>query len=395
MKLKTRIIGTLAAGLALGCGSLMADYDQLLDTMAKNGFITEKQAAAMKGTANEEKVAVTTKSSDTKGLAIRGRAQFQFGYVSPDSDIPGTPTNDYSTFELRRLRIGTQGDLYQNLKFDIRISALPEGADLNYATLVYTGLEGMEIGVGKNDMTLSMEDAVSSTAIITVERSYASNLFDPPKSVGVWAEGETGPFGLFLGAFNGENENDNPLDSDDDSHLAFNFRAGFDASGSLPDGIGAGVFFDTVQNQDNDSPGAYPFESSYSLGAEIEAGPFGLMGNILWGTLTENDNNVTGFVVMPWLYLTEKLQIVARYDYLESDKPEGIGVPSRYIGRAAIGDSPAALGDKWESVYAGANYYISGNNLKVMSGLEWSELTQSGITAVDAITLYGALRMRF
>tara|TARA_R100000027_G_scaffold42924_2_gene32180 strand:- start:1801 stop:2997 length:1197 start_codon:yes stop_codon:yes gene_type:complete len=398
MKNKTKILGIIAAGAMIGAGSAAAADAQLLDTLVANGFITQTQADSMKGS-TKDPVYVTPKRSDTKKLVIRGRAQWQFGYVSPDSDVEGAPTNDYSTFEIRRLRIGTQGSLYQNMKFDFRMNVLPEGADLDTAKLVYTGIDGMNIGFGKTKQVIGMEEATSSTDIITVERSYAANFFAAGKSVGLWADGEAGPIGLVLGAFNGENTNDNPLDSDDDSHFAYNFRAGFDASDYLPDDVSAGVFFDTVQNHDNDSDEAYQFQDSYSIGAEVEVGAFGIMGNFLWGTLTEEDADVTGLVVMPWFYVTPKLQIVGRFDYLDSNTSDTIGVQSRYLGRAAIddakGDSDADEGDYWTSWYLGANYYISGNNLKVMGGVEYSTLEDDGADQVEAVTVYGALRMRF
>ena len=123
------------------------------------------------------------------------------------------------------------------------------------------------------------------------------------------------------------------------------------------------------------------------------------MGNILWGTLTEDDADVTGYVVMPWFYVTEKLQIVGQFDVLDSNTSGAIGVQSRYLGRAAIddakGDSSADSGDYWQSWYLGANYYISGNNLKVMGGVAYSTLEDDGADQVEAVTVYGALRMRF
>ncbi|MEM0965149.1 MAG: porin [Verrucomicrobiota bacterium] len=399
MKNKTKILGILTAGALLGASSSAFADEQLLDVLVSNGFITEAQAESMKGSSDKDAVYVTPKRSDVKKLAIRGRAQWQFGYVSPDSDIEGAPTNDYSTFEIRRLRIGTQGALFQNLSFDIRANVLPEGADLDTAELVYTGLEGIDIGVGKTKPAIGMEESTSSTDILTVERSYPANFFAVDKNVGIWAEGDAGPVGLNVGIFNGENENENALDSDNDSHFLYILRAGFDAGDYLPDDMEGGIFFETVQNQDNDSEEAYQFEQAYSIGAEIEVGPFGLMGNYLWGTLTEDDNDVFGFVVMPWFYVTEKLQLVAQYNYLESDEGNAIGVQSRYIGRAAIDDQSdvdADEGNEWQAVYLGANYYIAGNNLKLMGGVEWAELTNTDdVTAVEAITVYGALRMRF
>jgi len=400
MKNKFKILGILAAGISLGCGSAAAQDAQLLDTLVNNGFITEAQAESMKGS-SDKKVYVTPKRDDTKSLVIRGRAQWQFGYVSPDSDIEGAPTNDYSTFEIRRLRIGTQGSLYQNLKFDFRMNLLPEGANLDTAKMVYTGLDGIDIGVGKTKPAIGIEETTSSTDIITVERSYTANYFAADKNVGIWAGGDAGPVDVWVGAFNGENENDNVLDSDGDSHFLYIAKVGLDLGDYLPDDVEGGIFFDTIQNWDNDNDEAYAFEESYSLGAEFDIGAFGLMGNLLWGKLTEDSNDVTGFVVMPWFYATPKLQLVAQYSYLESDKGDAIGVQSRYIGRAAIDDAKgeevdADEGNESQSIYLGANYYISGNNLKVMGGVDYTQLENSaGQTAVDAVTVYGALRMRF
>jgi len=394
-----KILGLLAAGTLLGVGSASAADEQLLDTLVANGFITETQAESMKGSSDKDKVYVTPKRSDTKKLVLRGRAQFQFGYVSPSSDVEGAPTNDYSTFEIRRLRIGTQGSLYQNLKFDFRMNLLPEGANLDSASIVYTGIDGVDVGVGKAKPTIGMEESTSSTDIITVERSYAANYFAADKNVGMWVEGEAGPIGLYAGMFNGENENDNVIDSDLDTHFQYNLRAGFDASDYLPDDVAAGIFFETIQNQGNDSDEAYQFEQSYSLGAEVEVGAFGIMGNILWGKLTEDDADVTGYVIMPWFYVTPKLQIVGQFDVLDANTSGVIGVQSRYLGRAAIddakGDSSADKGDYWQSWYLGANYYIAGNNLKLMGGVAYSTLEDDGADQVEAVTVYGALRMRF
>lgn len=399
MKNKTKILGILAAGSMIGSAAASADDAQILDTLVKNGFITEAQAESMKGSSSSDKVYVTPKRSDVKKLAIRGRFQWQFGYVSPDSDVEGAPTNDYSTFEIRRLRIGTQGELYQNLKFDFRMNLLPEGANLDSAALTYTGIEGMDLSVGKTRPVVGMEVATSSTDIITVERSYTANFFDADKNVGIWGTGDAGPVTFSLGAFNGENENDNVLDSDNDSHFLYNARVGLELDEYLPDDVSAGIFFDTNQNQDNDNDEAYKFEESYSLGAQVEVGAVGLMGNFLWGTLTEDDADVTGVVVMPWFYVTPKLQLVGQFDMLDSNTSDTIGVQSRYLGRAAIddakGDSSADSGDYWQSWYLGANYYISGNNLKVMGGLAYSTLEDDGADQVDAYTFYGALRMRF
>ena len=59
-----------------------------------------------------------------------------------------------------------------------------------------------------------------------------------------------------------------------------------------------------------------------------------------------------GTQVMPYYDITDKLQAVGRYTYIESKDPNGIRF-ARYESRVVSG-----RGDKYNEVYLGLNYYF-------------------------------------
>jgi hypothetical protein len=102
-----------------------------------------------------------------------------------------------------------------------------------------------------------------------------------------------------------------------------------------------------------------------------------------------------GFVVIPtYEILPEKLEAVGRFSILGAEDDEGIRSNSRYLRRDNGGDTNSGRGDTHFSMYGGLNYYICGDNMKIMTGIEWETLdTPDG--DVDAFTYWLAYRMYF
>jgi phosphate-selective porin OprO/OprP len=73
-------------------------------------------------------------------------------------------------------------------------------------------------------------------------------------------------------------------------------------------------------------------------------------------------------MAMPFLNLSEELQLVGRYTYLESADPNGVRLTS-YENRVVPG-----RGDEYREVYLGLNYYFYGHKLKVQSGVDWADM---------------------
>jgi len=98
---------------------------------------------------------------------------------------------------------------------------------------------------------------------------------------------------------------------------------------------------------------------------------------------------VYGLIVMPYYNLTDRLRFVVRGQYAASDSGDGLRLQRRYERTVADGDR----GDSYWAAYAGLNYYIMGDKLKLMSGLEYSDL--SGDNDYDGWTLLTGLRLYF
>ena len=105
------------------------------------------------------------------------------------------------------------------------------------------------------------------------------------------------------------------------------------------------------------------------------------------GYLGQRD--VWAFMLMPYFNVTDKLQFVGRYTFVDSDGNNGVSLPT-YENRVARGS-----GDKYSEGYLGVNYYFYGHRLKLQSGVEFGEMQDrandggaySGISWVTGLRL--------
>ena len=73
-------------------------------------------------------------------------------------------------------------------------------------------------------------------------------------------------------------------------------------------------------------------------------------------------------MAMPFFNVTDKFQVVGRYTFLESDDPNGVQLAT-YENRVVAG-----RGDRYNEIYAGANYYFYGHRLKLQSGVQVADM---------------------
>lgn len=98
--------------------------------------------------------------------------------------------------------------------------------------------------------------------------------------------------------------------------------------------------------------------------------------------------DATADVASQW----DPLQLVGRYSYANSAGPDGVVAQPRYEARV---DDNAARGDAYHSLYAGAQYFIYGDKLKLMAGAEWARLAHDGGESYDGFTLLTGIRLSF
>ena len=98
---------------------------------------------------------------------------------------------------------------------------------------------------------------------------------------------------------------------------------------------------------------------------------------------------------MYWL-VEEKQKLVFRYQYQSATEAEGIRMNNRYARMAASRDTlidiNSSRGDEHHSLYFGYNYYFRGDNLKLVSGIQWDQLFSEGDSYFRGWTFSTALR---
>jgi phosphate-selective porin OprO/OprP len=104
------------------------------------------------------------------------------------------------------------------------------------------------------------------------------------------------------------------------------------------------------------------------------------------------NTDVFGFFIQPTYDIVPgKFQLVGRYSYVQSDGATGVRPQNRYETPAG-----ALRGDSYHAIYAGGQYFIYGDKLKLLAGAEYSALCQnSGTDRYDGYTFLTGLRFSF
>ncbi|BDS06688.1 hypothetical protein NT6N_17280 [Oceaniferula spumae] len=378
-------------------------------------------------------------------FTITGRFHWQYAYVDGQgSHEGGIRRLSYDTEEIRRFRLGVEMKFLNFFKLetdvDLANDLAPTGlesdhdieyADIYSATLTFDAQEAFEIksldkldfSIGKHKVTTSAEKDISSREIKTVERSSLSDYITPPSSTGFAIDLEKGPWEITAGIYSGDDE-DEFADVKGDNDYFYTFRLGYKAEDPK--------FFDKAQanlrviiNGDEsenatDNPlseGAFNPDWAVSFGTQTRKGRFDLLTDVIYGEngkefsmesnglerRPEREGSFWGVVILPSYWLVEdRLEAVFRYQYAESSQPEGFRISSRYSRRAgeSLGftgpnDLSNGRGDNHHSAYLGLNYYLCGDNAKVMFGVEYDDLDSGSQDVYEGYTGWAAFRMYF
>ncbi|MEY5012936.1 MAG: hypothetical protein RLZ22_248 [Verrucomicrobiota bacterium] len=363
-------------------------------------------------------------------FSLQGRLQMQTIYGEAGGDSFNTSDykdagNDESVWgndiEARRARIGFKSKWFQNWKFNGLINVDVDGkdgadsSDKNYYKdlyelfVTYSPADTFNVSAGKTKTRFSREQEISSNDILTIERSLLANTLFPGELTGVWTNGkgiqdhwlyELGVYGsdrvrefsefdqgaIVLGKVGYDYSSQSGLDSAIASiHYMHNTEPGYDAL-----------------SEDNYNPSESPsFTDSIAITNDINHGRYGLTTELLYGfgfdgnvekngTATDVDqSDVFGITIIPSYFIADGLQLVGRLQVAACEDGDDLRVPSRYE-RLAAGDDEK--GNTYVSTYLGLNYYIHGHKLKLMNGIEYSDM---GGGNYDGYTLMSGLRFSF
>ncbi|MEX2606429.1 MAG: porin [Kiritimatiellia bacterium] len=387
-RLHKLVTGSVLAGIILG-GQVFADYNKLIQTLESKGTISADEASELK---------IQPVMPDNKWaqkMEIRGRVHVQAAYVDGDNDVN---SGDYSTFELRRARMGARIALPNNFRGHIEGNLMPDPS-LRAAYIQWREHKPAYIKVGYDKPLSSLEENTSSSAILTVERSNLTNtLAAPGETVGLLVEGEMAPLFYGFGLYNDEGDVRNT--EKESAEYLFNARGGVELELAEDSTLIAMVTY--LQSDDPNGNVGGDYEDVTIASLHFTSGAFDIRAEYMIGSAEDSDTD--GFYIQPSMMLSDKLQAVVRYEQMESDDAKGIRATSRYGRRSDAvitgvdeegGNIVADKGDEFSALYAGLNYYLSGNGNKIMLGVEFNELSNTSAGDYETTTVFTAWRTLF
>jgi hypothetical protein len=354
------------------------------------------------------------KNSDNpllQSFYIGGRLQYQAAYID-GSDVNGLDYN-LTQDEYRRVRIETKTDFLQYFSANIKLNMVNDGrrsnADLDWgyedfdeATLTFDikkafgagPLDSLKLNYGRFKFNMTEEVHMSSKEIYTIERSAIANKLYGANSrpTGVTVDAALGDWSGTIGLFSGE----------DDSEFIGGWNDGqaYYASIAHQTTDEWRLVLDTVVNDPSGADDFLGYDWAAAFNAIYEKDRFGAVTTLAFGENNgggTQDGSFHAIMVMPYYWIIEdRLQAVLQYQYAGAEESEGIRTNSRYIRSAnpAGVDVNSGRGDELHTVYAGLNYHFCGDNLKVMTGIEYTQL-DTPVGDLDALTYLVGFRTFF
>ncbi|MDF1826642.1 MAG: porin [Verrucomicrobiales bacterium] len=327
-----------------------------------------------------------------RGISVHGRYHGQ--YITGQEEINGVTNNGYHNWAHRRVRLALEVEMANNLTFFAEANIAdgtgsstglvnpgdPFFNDFQDFYIKWEPTDAYFLKIGKQKQHLTREDIESSKRIKTVERSAIVNEVAGARPWGVVFGFETGELSHEIGGWIYGAQADSPLWVDTRANAGFSYNLEVPVSDSTT------VFFDYVF-VDNDGgadtaqgPAANgtvgsAYEHSLALGAEYESGRFELMTDLVYAANRTSSGGIPagddtwGFYVIPSYDITEKLEAVFRYAYMAQGREQR----TQRFGDDLDGDLDARQSvENYHTFYAGLQYFICGDNLKLMAGYEYA-----------------------
>jgi phosphate-selective porin OprO and OprP len=299
-------------------------------------------------------------------VAFTGRFHYDFAIIDADQ-------GDHKESNLRRLRLGPRVTLFQRVLFHAELELNPQERDPFYLRftdlyLQWTQSNQLVFTVGKQGVPFTQEGATSSRELLTIDRSnLANNIWFPQEYMpGVSVSGRPAPWiyraGLYssgarnreLGEFNGGVFTLGVI--------GYDFAKALDVREALL--IGNYLY----QQPDPDNSFTRNLEQIVSINARVEEPEWGVRADISAASGYLGQSDLVGVMLMPFVNITDKLQVVVRYTLVDSDDINGVQLAT-YENQVVSG-----RGDRYDEGYVGVNYYFYGHRLKVQTGLQYADM---------------------
>lgn len=280
---------------------------------------------------------------------------------------------DDEGYESRRIRFGTQIHMFNHLTLHAQAIS---GSDFEPHYNGFTELwarwafnDAVQLTVGQQKHRFSHDRNVSSRYIQTLERSALINMFGADYTPAVTLSGRKGHVDYYAGVFSNA-AGTNMWDSFTELDSGYSLLAAmyYDLGKSL--GTDSAFIHTSYVHSDanENATNLNRFTDGFSGALILTQGAASFMAEGIAG-LGADAGDAYGINLQPGYFITDKLQIVGRYQLVSSNGDNGINAQRRY-------ERPAGLktGDLYQAGYVGLNYHIAKHRIKVMTGIEYSTL---------------------
>ncbi len=404
-----------------------ADSQALIDALIKKGVLSDKEAKEITAQISKAQASQDVETSGDqyiKKLVLTGR--FQTQYVGLGTSIDGNPVSPVSTehFFLRRVYLGATAQFGDGLSGTMTYDFA--NASFDKFLLEWKQSPMFVIDAGLTKAPFGYEENQSSGDLRAIERSEVTRYFDEPNNgrrlgaasyrTGLFVSGTYDGF-FYQAALTNPERNEYSGDGSNTAVLV-NGLGGVGTTGGATTNTFA--YYGVVGYGGSFGEGA--MKGSYKVGYEtgflpdqggnatlglghgqniilnggfgdLTVGGFRLVGEyeeaqVDSGVAVHHNANVNGYWIQPSYKFTPQWEAVVQYSELNSG---GRGVALSDVVRSAPSGGTM---NKSNELYAGFNYYIKGNDVKLQAGYVHGESSNTVAGAPAKATTDG-LRSQF
>lgn len=386
------LLGALALPLCVPSASPAQESAALINALIRKGILTNQEAEDIRADLVRESNTVPAHAmaggKSTDRLSVGMRMQIQHAYL--DTDIRGAATQPVATHHalLRRmyltLKAGVGGNWGATMTYDFASGGYDD------AFFEWRPASDLTFNFGLRKVNVAYEERASSGDIRALERSSVTRYFVESNNgrrlgaasyrIGAFLDGRktltnTTSFVYSAAVTNPERNESFSLSSGTgdgtNNKPALWASAGLTGklagTGTWIAGLGSGFLPD--QGGAGTANLGRGFDLNlYSVYLDLNAPRWGLMAEYLTANVERGaaagaaDARPEGFFIQPSIKLSDTIEAVVRYAWLDSD---GRGVTLADVVRSAPSGGTMNTSTEW---YAGANWYLRGNDLKLQLG---------------------------
>jgi phosphate-selective porin OprO/OprP len=235
--------------------------------------------------------------------------------------------------------------------------------------------DALNISAGKTELKFNREQEYSSKEFLPFERTAVGNMLYGGELTGAWVcgKGIAGGWLYYLGAYSNDREDEW---TDFSGGAMILGKIGYDYTRHTTLDL-AEVKFQYLHNTEpgyvDAGTGNYAsplYSHCISLSNQLTEGALGFTAELLWGDGELNRADVCALSTMTTWSFNEKLQFINVLELAGSRDDNGVILPVHFEALSpGVGDKS---GDAYFASYAGLNYYIDGQRLKLMGGVKYS-----------------------